>query len=225
MRRSNVTLWENLHGKKQFRPVYPHELVVQFLFSNFSREDAHSFKILDHGSGAGRHLLLLAEQGYQAYGADVSVVGNDYVRGLAKERALTVSISEIVADTLPYPDNFFDGIISYAVLYYLTHEQLDRVLPELHRVIKVGGKALFILRSTSDYRFTYATEIENGDYRIESGSEARLQNEKGMIMHFFSLDEILKRFAIFETVQVDEAMTTYHHGEVTNHDYVVIVTK
>jgi hypothetical protein len=59
---------------------------------------------------------------------------------------------------------------------------------------------------------------------VEEG-DGRVRSECGMLMHFFSRSEILKRFRAFSEIQIDELMTTSENGKYTDYDYIVKVSK
>lgn len=56
MSETNRQQWINLHKNKRYRPKYPSEIVVQFVFRNFSSDG--KTKVLDLGCGAGRHVFF-----------------------------------------------------------------------------------------------------------------------------------------------------------------------
>ncbi len=60
----NNNEWNSLHRESRFRPRYPEDDVVRWLFSNISKGGM----VLDDGCGAGRHIKLLVENGYIPYG-------------------------------------------------------------------------------------------------------------------------------------------------------------
>jgi SAM-dependent methyltransferase len=202
----NRELWEQLHSQARFRPQYPSEPAVQFL----ARLNLKG-KFLDFGCGAGRHMKLAKELGYEVYGSDISSVAHTY----ASQWGEIGEISE-------FPADFFDAILCYGVLYYLPASELESTISELRRVLK--GQMLLVLRSEKDYRIQSSKPLGDGDYRVEEG-DGRVRNECGMLMHFFSRSEILKRFRDFAEIQIDELMTTSENGKYTDYDYIVKVSK
>jgi cyclopropane fatty-acyl-phospholipid synthase-like methyltransferase len=131
----------------------------------------------------------------------------------------------IDSNILKYADNFFDGIISFGVLYYLNSKQLDVVIPDLYRILKREGKMLVVLRSRRDYRFKHAKSIGHGDYIIVGDNKTRVNNEKNMLMHFFTEKEIRKRFHKFKRITIDEMVNTYNNKEMVDYDFVVELKK
>jgi ubiquinone/menaquinone biosynthesis C-methylase UbiE len=104
-------------------------------------------RVLDVGSGPG---LLVAEMA-QAVGPSGHVTGLDISDGmlaLSRARCADPAISERVsfvkadAVALPFPDAAFDVAVSTQVYEYVA--DLKTALAELHRVLRVGGRALII---------------------------------------------------------------------------------
>jgi SAM-dependent methyltransferase len=95
---------------------------------------------LDYGCGHGMAAVVLARLGATVAAFDLSP---GYVLE-AQERAIAngVEVECVVADgeELPFPDASFDVIWGNAILHHLN---LDRAGRELHRVLKVGGTAVF----------------------------------------------------------------------------------
>lgn len=77
---SSKELWTNLHKESRYRPKYPSETVVQYVFRNFER--CGSEKVLDLGCGAGRHIFFMAAEGIIPYGLDYSSEGVTYTQNM-----------------------------------------------------------------------------------------------------------------------------------------------
>lgn len=222
---NNKILWEKLHKEPRYRPAYPYERVIQFVFGNFNRAKAANYKIFDFGCGTGRHLVFLSESGYRTYGGDISKIGIEAAKKFLTTKKLHANLQVIKDERLNYSDNYFDGLIGFGVLYYLSGEQLDRLIPEIQRILKKGGKALFTVRSKKDYRLKYAKFMGNGDYFIIGDRKSRVANEAGMLMHFFTEKEIKQRFVDFSNIMIDEMYSTYNNKEYMDHDYIIELTK
>ncbi|EDS76685.1 putative methyltransferase type 11 [Clostridium botulinum C str. Eklund] len=216
--------WEKLHEQSRFRPKYPSEEIVQFIFRNFKRDGKE--KVLDLGCGAGRHVYFMANEGIDVYGCDISREGINYTQELLKRNNLSASLNVASIDKLPYEDNFFDGLISCGVLYYCKIEQIKKAILEIHRVLKEGSKGLIIVRNTNDYRFKNGEEIEKNTFMINEDDFTKCAfNENGMIMHFFQRDELVDLFSKFTEVSIDEITHTHSNGKYMDSNYEIIVEK
>ncbi len=99
-------------------------------------------RVLDLGSGAGEWALLLAEKGAQVVASDVSPESMRVVRGAARALGLAARVDTVLADAhrLPFEDASFDLLHGNLILHHL---DLARAGPELVRVLKPGGVAVF----------------------------------------------------------------------------------
>ena len=100
-------------------------------------------RVLELGSGTGGTATLLAKRGAAVVGIDLL----PFRLAEARERAAEYDVAESVkfalmdAMHLAFPDNTFDFIISKSVLVFTEHTQTAK---ECYRVLKPGGKAIFI---------------------------------------------------------------------------------
>ena len=95
---------------------------------------------LDYGCGHGIAAVLMATRGARVSAFDLSP---GYVREVRhRAGANGVSVNAVVAagEHLPFADASFDVIWGNAVLHHL---ELSQALPELQRVLRPGGRALF----------------------------------------------------------------------------------
>jgi ubiquinone/menaquinone biosynthesis C-methylase UbiE len=117
------------------------------------RQEALSFvegrKVLEVGIGVGKTLRY--------YPGDVELCGVDAVPEalkLAEEKARELGMNACfeVADVenLPFPDNSFDTVVSSFV--FCTVPNPERGMEEIKRVLKPGGRAIFLEHTKSDSR-------------------------------------------------------------------------
>lgn len=99
--------------------------------------------ILDFGCGDGWLSIRLAKQGHEVFGIDISRVLVDEATKRAQQEKLShrVRFEEMPGENLRFDDDSFDAIIGSAILH---HTDLEISLKGLHRVLKRGGKGLFI---------------------------------------------------------------------------------
>lgn len=224
MDKKTKELWENLHKESRFRPKYPSEVVVQYVFRNFKRDNIT--KVLDLGCGAGRHTYFMSKENLDVYGVDISLDGVQYTKKVLEQDNLKGNIKVGSIDNIPFDTDMFDGIISYGVLYYCTIDEIKESVKEIYRVLKKGGKALLVVRSTEDYRYGDGTEIEENTFLINEEDESKgAFNENGMKMHFFTRDELINLFKNFNTISIDMIEETSNNGKYKDSNFVVQLIK
>lgn len=98
--------------------------------------------LLEYGCGSGYTAALLAKSGANVTAFDISEQ-SVYVTRMRAELNKLDNLGGVVAvgESLPWDDNTFDVIFGRAVLHHL---DVSEGGPELYRVLKPGGKALFI---------------------------------------------------------------------------------
>lgn len=98
-----------------------------------------SCRVLDLGCGAGRLLNELNALGLDAFGCDLDCYIPDELPAL-QERFSPISTEPY---RLPYPDGFFQAVVSTTVLEHAQNS--EELLGEVKRVLKPGGLSMHIL--------------------------------------------------------------------------------
>jgi ubiquinone/menaquinone biosynthesis C-methylase UbiE len=106
-------------------------------------EAARGRTVLEVGSGRGAQALRVAPMGAVVHGVDVSEVGVQIARSRAYAEGLSERASFHVMDVeeLKWSANTFDVVCGSGILHHL---DLDRAIAEITRVMKPGGKAVFL---------------------------------------------------------------------------------
>lgn len=107
-------------------------------------------RVLDYGCGAGHIVKALRMGSIDAFGCDVFYEGGDYSE-LIDTELLGNRIRRMDADgNIPFDDESFDYVLSNQVMEHVT--DLDKVLSEIHRVLKPGGKVLSLFPDKGVWR-------------------------------------------------------------------------
>jgi len=155
-------------------------------------------KVLDLGCGSGRHLVYLANAGFEVYGIDQAPQALALARQWLHETGFQAELRQgDMVDPLPYPDAFFDGIISIAVIHHTILANVKSIISEMHRVLKPDG-LVFV---SVPWRNRQGGEPACNE--IEPDTFVPLEGiEKGLPHHMFTdeaLREAFNEYIILET--------------------------
>lgn len=98
-------------------------------------------KILDIGCGAGENSVYFALKGAQVTASDISPEMIAVAQRLAERHGVRLATNVGVAEKMPFADASFDMVFGNGVLH---HVELILALREIRRVMKPGGRAVFI---------------------------------------------------------------------------------
>ncbi len=204
--------WENIFSEKGRVFFEPHPDMDK-LSKIFKEKNIQ--KILDIGFGTGRHIVFFSKKGFKMYGFDASPKGLELTNKWLVEEDLSAQlILHRMEMKFPYPNNFFDAIISIQVMHHNKMKDILVTVSEIERVLKKGGY-LFItfpkLENNANFDEWKLEEIEYGTFVPQNGQE------KGVPHHFFTIDEIYDVFSSFNLLEI------YNDG--TNHRAILGVKK
>lgn len=127
------------YQRPQFGPWNPYWHV----FDHVSRQLSSTCRrLLVVGCGNGRDALIYAHLGFEVHAFDISPraieIGAAAARRYGLQERITFSVQP--AEKLNYDSDFFNLVVGVNVLH---HVDLERTLPELRRVLRPGGHAIF----------------------------------------------------------------------------------
>jgi SAM-dependent methyltransferase len=183
---------------------YPNEEFVRFLARHYLKvnpEERGKISILDAGCGSCSNLWVIAREGFDAYGVDLSPealrLGEQVLAGWGCTAKLKVgSLTQ-----LPYKNGVFDAVVDVVASFSLTLADFDLYASEVVRVLKPEGKFfLFTLSAESDAFKNYAPAVKIDDYTLNGIYRQDSPYYGCFFPHRFSallsLEETLLRFGL-----------------------------
>lgn len=215
--------WDALHREPRFRPRFPADAVVRFRFSQFprDRDEVRRLRVLDVGTGGGRHAYFFAAEGFQVSGIDFSAESVAHAQAWLGDAGLAADFRAADMRSLPFPADHFDALVSVGVLCYADEEGVRAAIAEMHRVLRPGGKALVVTRSVDDFRFGKGAPAGRNAFVLDTAET----NEAGMTMFFFAEPDVRELFSPFSRVVVDRNDFTLGGGRINNSDWIIALEK
>jgi len=90
-------------------------------------------RLLDVGCGDGSFILRVKDQFEEVFGLDISPIAVE----LCRKNGIKASQINLNEQTIPYPDGFFDTIVSLEVIEHVFNPL--SFLKEIHRALRPGG--------------------------------------------------------------------------------------
>ena len=159
--------------------------------------------MLDVGSGSGRHLVFFASQGFEAHGIDNSPEAVTQAVSWLKDEGLSAEVRlHDIATPFPYPDEYFDAVVSVQVIHHALIRTIRAIADEMDRVSKPGA-LLFVTAPGVKNQAREFQEVEPKTLLPLDGPE------KGLPHHFFTQAELSLLFPRFR--QLDIRMDHLNH--------------
>lgn len=192
MKNTNHTYWESRWSQVSTDSINEairsdhrdQDEIIEFL----KAQGVH--RICDAGCGFGTYNLLLAVNGFEVEGFDLSesaVAVTKELLGRYKIDASRYRTADI--QETEYEDEQFDAAIAYSVLDHMTAANAEKGMEELFRIIKPGGLLLLAFDSLEeDDLLPEHTVLPDGSLLYTQGRKTN------MIFHPFTEQELSELF-------------------------------
>lgn len=103
-------------------------------------------RLLEVGVGAGTDHLQWARAGLECHGIDLTDTAIETTRARLAHYGFSSQLQRVDAARIPYPDASFDLVYSWGVI--MCAEQPERVIAEIRRVLRPGGRFVGMMYSS-----------------------------------------------------------------------------
>lgn len=121
--------------------------------------DGALHRVLDNGCGIGMYLRALQPDADQLFGNEIEAPHLEQAMRTVPDAHLQLAVCE----ALPYPDNFFDLVLSHEVLEHVQDD--GAAAAEIARVLRPGGRAIIFVPNRL-YPFETHGHYWRGEYRF-----------------------------------------------------------
>lgn len=184
--KKNKKVWEEIYKKGRLFE-YPDDNLIRFIgYLPVSRG-----KLLDLGFGTGNNFIYLAKH-FTCSGCEISPTSIALTKKRLDKLGISVDL-KLFDGGIPYPDNYFDVVVSWQALYYNDEKGLDLMLNEIERVLKSDG--CFLVTMLKKNKADGFDKITGDVYRINAKRPA--QTQEGAIVYMADKKGIKKLFKRF----------------------------
>lgn len=137
--------YESSYGHAGFAAQrrYPNEELLRFFgrhYFSLPLEARHEIRVLEVGSGTGANLWMIAREGFDAHGIELSASGNELCEKMLDLWGASATLKTGDMTAAPYPDQHFDVIVDVFSSYCLDEAGHARFLQEVKRLLKPKGR-------------------------------------------------------------------------------------
>jgi len=155
-------------------------------------------RVLDLGCGAGRHVVFLAREGFDVHGADIDARGLARARAWLEQEGLSAHLAVADMQALPYPDGFFDAVVSTNVIHHSLLDGIRRTVAGVRHVLRPGGWFFATVNAWGDSKEGCGPELEPGTWLVHE-----LDCNVPVPHHLFREDELHSVWEGFHILELE----------------------
>ncbi|HDY65399.1 MAG TPA: class I SAM-dependent methyltransferase [Phycisphaerae bacterium] len=138
--------YDRSYSEKGFNAqrLYPNEELLRFFgrhfFGSVPLDERKVIRVLEIGCGSCSNLWMIAHEGFDAYGVDISAASLELGGMMLKRWGVTAKLTKASMTDLSYEDGFFDVVADVFSSYCLGQNDFGICLDEVARVLKNNGR-------------------------------------------------------------------------------------
>lgn len=122
---------------------YPNEELLRFFgryYFGLQPEQRRGVRVLEVGCGSGANLWMIAKEGFDAHGIDLSPKGITLCASMLDHWGTKATLKVADMITVPYPDGHFQAVVDVFSSFCLDEVGFDAFLSETSRLLAPGGR-------------------------------------------------------------------------------------
>jgi ubiquinone/menaquinone biosynthesis C-methylase UbiE len=123
--------------------LYPNEELLRFFGSYYFSmplEERKGLRVLEVGCGSGANLWMIAREGFEAHGIDLSAEGLQLCQKVLSRWQVSAALRLGDMTSTGYPEGHFDAVVDVFSAYCFDESNFSRFLDEVTRILKPGGR-------------------------------------------------------------------------------------
>ena len=145
--------------------------------------------LLEVGCGAGIDLVRFAREGANVTGIDLSKIAIELAQRNFMQSGLNADLFVMNGECMQFADNTFDVVYAHGVLQYTA--DTDKMIAEIHRVLKPGGEAIMMVYN----KYSWLNLMRNV-------TKIPLEHEDAPVLKKFSASELKQLLHPFHDYRV-----------------------
>ena len=191
MKTSWDSYWDNDSNRSYW--LQPDKAIIE-LMETLDRASVKN--VLDLGCGIGRHSIYLAEAGFDVTAVDSSSEALTILKQRVVEKGLGVKIVKGNYLEKLFPEESFDLVIAYNVIYHGYREDVKHAIYLIHELLKQDALLFFTCPSRRDDRYGNGEKVAPNTYKplnsIHPGDIHYFSNEADILDFLHDFNEISK---------------------------------
>ncbi len=174
-------------------------------FDNFIDFDQlKSQDVLEIGVGIGTHAEILSSHAKSYTGIDLTEYAVNATKKRLKAFGLSGRILQMDAERMSFADASFDFVWSWGVIHHSS--DTAKILEEVHRVLKPGGKFTFMVYHESIWNtffrgWLYYGLMKGGLFRGKNVHELIQDNTDGALARYYKLSGLKEKVSVKFQIQ------------------------
>lgn len=173
--------------------------------------------VLDAACGTGYGSSIISSTAKTVYGIDISEEAIAYAEeNYGSESVMFVQGS---IDTLPFPDNMFDSVVSFETIEHVDGLTQERFLDEIYRVLKPEG---FLIMSTPDKKiYTDESSGKTTDWHVKEFYAEEFQEFISKKFHYTKwYQQYLGEVSLIVNSK-DDIMKKHHYDDLKEGKFII----